>query len=105
MGRRDKGRRRYAAEPSAAAVRPPNPEQALADLEQVEGLGLRAAIELRGLGLNVTADALCDLLDRVRHIRCGVVAQLREAAEAAEERALLDGIAAMVDDEMREAGL
>lgn len=98
--RRNKTSRR-ATTPTAPVTRPANAEQLLSDLAQIEGLSLRAAIELRHLGLNVTADALCDLLDRIRHVRSGAVKQIQEAAEA-EERAVLDGIADMVEQEMRE---
>lgn len=100
--RRNKTGRRQITTPSVPATRPANAEQLLSDLAQIEGLGLRAAIELRHLGMGVTADALSDLLDRIRHIRAGAVKQIQDAAAEAEERALLDGIADMVDAEMRE---
>lgn len=100
MGR-PKTKRRRAAEASTPVPRPPDADQALADLRLMESAGLRAAIELRHLGMGVTADALCDLLDRIHHIRGGAAAQIREA----ENRALLAGISAMVGDEMEAAGL
>lgn len=77
--------RRYIQQPPTG-LRPADITLVIADLERVEVAGLRAAVELRGLGAPDLADMLCDVIERVQTIHGAAIVHVRTAVPTGGEQ-------------------